>query len=433
MNNRYKVEPFLYRNIIKEKSENIIFEINKPKFEKNVLNLDKEYENQNAYFTIINIDNEYKLYYKACPFPTFKNVDIREYYSTPELAEHEYFCLAISKDGLNFEKCNFNLINYNNIENNMLLHDLFCHNFYPFYDKKNNKYIGISGTNLYNDGLHLFESTNGINWIHIKKILDESKIIPGWLHINHFDTHNSIVYNENDENYYIYIRDNKPSNRFIQYTKTKDFNEFTNCENINIYDNNNLILYTPGIFQYPNSDYYLGIPTIQGNNYGDKKNSILMISCNNIDFEILTNDLFYYNSNNSMNINSIVPSLDNKKLYIYTHENFTNITNHQFITCHSFEMNRINKIICHGDGFIKTDLIKISNKITVNYETYNGGYITVKLFNTNNELVYDTINYYDSSYDLNIIWNNNKIINIDNYYIQFTMNNCILYSFSYEC
>jgi hypothetical protein len=156
MNNRIKVEPFLYRNIIKEKSENIIFEINKPKFEKNVLNLDREYEKTNGYFTIINVNNEYKLYYRACPYPRYKDIIKKEWYSTPELAEHEYFCLAISKDGLNFERCNYNLINYNNIENNILFHDLFCHNFYPFYDKKNNKYIGISGTGLYNNGLHLF-------------------------------------------------------------------------------------------------------------------------------------------------------------------------------------------------------------------------------------------------------------------------------------
>lgn len=436
MNNRIKVEPFLYRNIIKEKSENIIFEINKPKFEKNVLNLDREYEKTNGYFTIINVNNEYKLYYRACPYPTYKDIIKKEWYSTQELAEHEYFCLAISNDGLNFERHNYNLINYNNIENNILFHDLFCHNFYPFYDKKNNKYIGISGTALYNNGLHLFESTNGINWIHIKQILDETHILPGWAHINHFDTHNCIVYNENDENYYIYIRNNKlidnQSHRFVQYTKTKNFDEFINCTNINIFNNNNLTLYTPGIFQYPNSDYYIGIPSVQGNNYEDKNNAMLMVSLNNTDFEILTKDLFQDNNNNSMNINSIVPSIDNKKLYIYTHNNFGNIDDYQYITCHSFEINRINKIICNDYGFIKTELIKISNKITVNYDTFNEGYFTVKLFNTNNECVYDTINYYNSSYDLDIIWNNNSIINTDNYYVQFNMYNCILYSFSYE-
>jgi hypothetical protein len=39
-----KIEPFLDKNIIKEKTLNIIFEINKPKFEGIVLKLDKEYE-----------------------------------------------------------------------------------------------------------------------------------------------------------------------------------------------------------------------------------------------------------------------------------------------------------------------------------------------------------------------------------------------------
>lgn len=443
-----KIELFLDKKFIKEKTPNIKFEINKPIFEKNVLKLDRDYETINGYFTVLYVKNEYKMYYRVCPYNYYKDRENKTHYSTDELSNHEYLCLAVSSDGLNFEKKNYNIVNYNNsVDNNIIKHDLFCHNFYPYYDKINNKYIAISGTNIYNKGLHLFESIDGINWTYIKIILDETYLVPGWNHHNHFDSHNCIVYNKNDDYYYIYLRNNKPNQRFVQYTKTKDFNEFTKCENINIYENNNLIMYTPGIFEYNN--YFLSIPTIQKDtyNYDTKNNSFLMISTNGIDFNILTKELFinneeeilnkdrilndYYSSDIifKMNINSMVPSIDNTKIYIYTHNI---LEKKSFITCHSFEKNKINKIICNDIGFIKTELIKILNKLKINYETFNNGYISIQLISIDNKIIYNTDNFYESNYELDVQWNNFKIIEPNNYYIKFNMYNCILYSFSYE-
>jgi hypothetical protein len=130
-----------------------------------------------------------------------------------------------------------------------------------------------------------------------------------------------------------------------------------------------------------------------------------------------------------MNINSIVPSIDNSKMYIYTHNV---LEKDSFITCHSFEKNRISKIVCNDIGFIKTELIKILNKLIINYETFRDGYISIQLINDDNEIIYNTINFYESNYELNVEWNNYEIIESNNYYIQFNMYNCILYSFSYE-
>jgi hypothetical protein len=429
-----KVEPFLYRNIINEKSENIIFKLNKPKYEKIVLKLDKDYEITNGYFTILYINNQYKLYYRGCSFNYYKDPINKTYYGTEELAHHEWLCLATSYDGLNFEKNNYN----NLFDNNIIKKDLFCHNFYPYYDKKNNKYLGLSGTGIFNNGLHLFESNDGINWIHIKKILDENNILPGWNHYNHFDSHNCI--SDKDEYYYIYFRDNKPNHRYVQFIKTKDFNKFTNSQNINIYENNHVVLYTPGIFKYENSNYFLGIPTIIGKSYDEKNNSTLMISEDGINFNILTKELFnnYTSSNididesliiSKYNINSIVRSPDNSKMYIYTHNI---LEKDSFIACHSFEKDRINKIVCNDYGYIQTELIKLSNKITVNYETFNDGYFNISLINSNHEIFCNSINYYNFSYELIINWIDDKIIEPNYYYIKFEMYNCILYSFSYD-
>jgi len=431
-----KVEPFLYKNIIKNKSENIIIELNKPKFEKIVLNLDQDYEKTNGYFTILHINNEYKLYYRGCSFNYYADPINKTYYTTETLADYEWLCLATSKDGLNFEKNNYN----NFFENNIIKKDLFCHNFYPYYDTKNNKYLGISGTNIFNNGLHLFESKDGINWIYIKKILDENNILPGWSHHNHFDSHNCIDYNDKDNYYYIYFRDNKHTNRFVQFTKTTDFNEFTCSQNINIINNNNnLVLYTPGIFKYENSNYFLAIPTIMGLSYDEKNNSTLMISEDGVNFDILTRELFDNNNTNvdidesliisKNNVNSIVPSLDNTKMYIYTHNI---LEKNSYISCHSFEKNRINKIICNEHGYIETELIKLTNKIIVNYETFNEGYFNILLINSNNEVIYNSIKYDGSSYELNIDMTEQQFIKLDFYYIKFEMYNCILYSFSYN-
>lgn len=427
---KLKIEPLLNRNIIIDKSDNIYFEIIKPKFEKVVLNLDRDNEKTGAYYTILYVNDEYKLYYKSCPYSYYKDKENKTYYSTEELQNHEYFCLATSTDGLNFEKKNYNIVNYNNsTDNNILKHDLFCHNFYPFYDKINNKYLGISGTSYGTDGIHLFNSFDGINWIYIKKILDVNNVLPGWGHNNHFDSLNCIVYNEKEAYYYIYFRDNKYNQRFVQYTTTKDFNEFTESKNINILDNNHAVLYTPGIFKYENSDYFLGIPTINGTSYDDKNNSTLMISQDGINFNILTRELFNENNENKMNINSIVPSPDNRKIYIYSH---CNLSENQYISCHSFEMNRIQKIVCYGYGFIKTDLIKLYNKLFINYETFNNGYIHVIIIDINGNIILDTINVYSNSYGHEVIWNHGENITPSDYYIKFNMYNCNLYGFLYD-
>jgi len=423
------IEPFLDRNIIIDKSVNICFEINKPKFEKKVLNLDREYEKTSGYFTMLYVNNEYKLYYKSCPYPYYKDKPNKIHYSTDELAEHEYTCLATSNDGLNFEKKNYNVINFNNsTDNNILRHDYYSHNFYPFYDKKNNKYLAIAGTSFFGDFLHLFESFDGISWIHIKKILDENYLVEGWLHSNHFDSHNCIVYNEKEDNYYLYLRHNKV-NRFVQYTKTNDFNNFIQCKEINILDNNDMILYTPGIFEYENTEYYLSIPTVNGTDYDSKTNSTLMVSNDGINYNILTKELFNENNEIKMNINSIVSSPDNKKIYIYSH---CNLTEDNYVSCHSFEKNRIQKITSNSDGFIKTQLIKLSNKLIVNYDTFEEGYLSIDIINKDNEVVLESTNMHENHLHYEVIWKDNKILEPDEYYIKFNMYNCNLYSISYD-
>ena len=192
-----------------------------------------------------------------------------------------------------------------------------------------------------------------------------------------------------------------------------------------------MILYTPGIFKYENTNYYLSIPSVVGKSLDLKSNSVLMVSTDCINFNILTKNLFKTNNDNktSMNINSIVPSHDNKKMYIYSHHN---TIENEYISCHSFEKDRIQKIVCNDYGSIKTNLIELHNKLYINYDTFNNGYIEIQIKDVNNTIILDTIKFYNSSYNLEIKWNNNYTMTNGNYHIKFKMYNCILYSFSYD-
>lgn len=429
-----KVEPFLYSYIIKNKSDNIILSFNKPKFKKVVLKNNKPYEGIcNAYYTIIYDNNEYKMYYRANNQNIWKNEKKKIYKRTPELAKTELFCLATSKNGLDFKKNNYKLVKYkNNKKNNILLKNNFCHNFYPFFLESKKKFYGVSGTQLFNKGLFLFESKNGINWIKKKKIINETDLLQDFFHKNHFDSHNNIVYNKNEDLFYIYMRDNKKNRRFVQFTKTKDFVKFSKVKNINIKNENGMEIYTPNIFIYPDSDYFISIPTIRPdriiNNVISKKCNTLLISKDGENWEIINNQLFD-DSQNRMFINSFVKSPDKKEIFFYLHENISNINNH--IKCYSYEINRIHKIFSKEEGFIQTELINLKNNIIkINFKTIDNGYINVNIYNSNNDLILYSKNNSGNFYDLIINWEKNLEIN-GNYYIKFNLCNCYLYSFLY--
>ena len=405
------VEPFFDEDIIIEKSDNIIFDINKPSFEKIVLKSDRLFEGEGTgYFTILYVNNEYRFYYRGLPYKNAKN------YSTEALQPFENICLAISSDGLNF-----------NNKQSLFKNDL-CHNFSPIYLENNNKFLAISGTKVYNHGLWLISSENGIIWNLIKILLTEKNLIPNWTHGNHFDSLNCIVYNNKEQAFYIYFRHNDRSRRQVQYTTTKDFNNFTPTKLLPLL--NDKQVYAPGIFKYFNSNYIISIPTIANPNNTEQKNcNNLFISNDFINFKKLDNNLF--DDRHKMNVNGIVPSKDKTKMYIYTHINPTEIDNH--IECYSYPMHRIHKIICKEDGFIKIKPINLSNKnISVNFETFENGSIIVEIYDKDNNLILKSNKNIGNELNYIIKWDLDNEIIIDDYYIKFILNNVNLYSFTYN-
>jgi len=446
-------EIFFNKDIIKEQSENIIFNINIPKFKQTVLKVTKPYEGGgNSYYKVIKNNDGYKLFYRGLNYHDCYNG------RTEDMQPYEKICLAESLDGLNFDK----KICLSEKDGN---HDLnnFCHNFFPHFDgvfrkldpasslpgqafrgsaEITNQYIGISGTGKYNNGLFLFNSENGIDWVNQKKIVNPSDLLQHYCHDNHFDSHNSIVYNKFDGYYYIYIRDNLPHRRFIQFTKTKDFINFLPMKNITIRDDENEQLYNFNVFMYPNSYYFIALPLVHHYNSKIEKTSTkILYSIDGENWVCLSKNFLCVENLEELEklylfVNNIVESIDNTKLYFYVQNNLYSNENN-CIDCFEIDKNRIGKISCldNKEGTILLDLIFLKNNImNINYETFENGWIIIEIINSEYETILTSSKLTENELNKRVEWIDENKNNFDSnsYYIKFTIFNCNLYSFSYE-
>lgn len=157
----------------------------------------------------------------------------------------------------------------------------------------------------------------------------------------------------------------------------------------------------------------------------------MFLSKNGHNWKIITDNIFDNNdNNNTFSVNGMVPSPDNKKLYIYNQENFSSNNN---IVCYSFEYNRLMNIYCETDGYILTNMIYLSKyNININCHTKENGYIVVYLIDENNNIVITSDKIYNSDINYFINW----LSPIDNfkegyYNIKFRLINSHLFSFSY--
>ena len=126
------VETLLDKNIILNKSDNLKFSINKPKYKQTILNFKETgvhgSQGFNGYFKIIKTNN-YKLYYRE------------------KQNNREGLILAQSNDGINFNK----ITNISQMKENICIQDN-VHYFYPNYIENKKKYIATSGTEKKNRG-----------------------------------------------------------------------------------------------------------------------------------------------------------------------------------------------------------------------------------------------------------------------------------------
>jgi hypothetical protein len=416
-------EPFFDINVILFMSDNIKQEFNTPVYIKTVFdyNSPPNMFNQIAYFKTFKDNKNYKIFYRTGDTPN----ELINANTNTGLQPYERVSLMQSDDGLNF-------VNKELTEPFAQLS--LAHNFFPFYDELIDKYIGISGTGMYGDGIWLFESTDGIAWEKRHKIVNANMILPASGHLNHYDSHNSIIYNKYDKHYYLFIRHNcARRSRWVQFTKTTDFKTFTPMKEITVsnYDNN-LLIYNFNVFMYPNSYYFIALPCSGvASDYNAKTSKYLLYSLDGEHWHVLHSN-FFSSEYKQMICNGMVSSTNNKHHYLYAHKHMD--LPHTWLDCYAVDKDRISVLRCAGNGTIKTKLINlINNNLTINYKTFESGSITIQIKDKNTETVVLESNKVEGD-ELNekISWTTNIDFSEGDYYIEFNMYNCELYSFDYS-
>lgn len=200
-------------NFLIHKMINTQLILQKPKDEGIVFRFVKPWEGQHsAYFTIINTDNKYKMYYRGS---SFSGGD----------SDVEYTCYAESKDGIHWEKPELEIYEIMGTrKNNVILYNNapLTHNFSPFLDSNpdvlpEEKYKAFGGHE--SSGLYGFTSKDGIHW---KKIGNAPLFTKGF-----FDSQNVAFWSQSEKQYVLYFRTwtgpDFTGIRTIGRTTSKDF------------------------------------------------------------------------------------------------------------------------------------------------------------------------------------------------------------------
>lgn len=158
-----------------------------------VLAFDQPWEGRFCgYVTILQEENRYLLYYRGLPE------------AGKDGSNTEVTCVALSEDGIHWERPNLGLFEVNGTrDNNVILagHAPFSHNFSPFHDTRpgvpdDERFKALAGTE--EAGLAAFVSADGFHW---RKLREEPVITDG-----KFDSQNIAFWSEAEGMYVSYFR-----------------------------------------------------------------------------------------------------------------------------------------------------------------------------------------------------------------------------------
>jgi len=195
-----------------------------PKDEGVVFAFDKPWEGQySGYAVVLKVaDDDYRLYYRGAP----------------QLVERhkleQYSCVALSSDGIHWERPDLGLFEVHGTKNNNVIvdeHD-FTHNFAPFIDKpgtdKSARFKAVAGERF--TGLVMFSSEDGIHW---KKMFDGEPVFQGQF----LDSLNVVFWSEAEQHYVLYGRTWKSGwggRRWIARATSDDLQHWTSFEDVQI-------------------------------------------------------------------------------------------------------------------------------------------------------------------------------------------------------
>ncbi len=262
---------------IVEKNENVKLTMHKPVKKNIAFEFDTAWEGAKVhYLAAVKEGEKYRLYYRG---------------EGDDINGPAYQCVAESDDGITYTRPNLGMFEFEGSKNNNIHHIedadnyKFTDNFSIFKDPNPNcppdakyKSLSLQFCRLdYIMHLYLYKSADGLKFERVGEVP-----VPGV-----FDSYNTIVWDDKNEEYKLYIRDfhDKDGNdivyrcdeafmdscvRDIRVVRTKDFVSFSKPERIKFEDNpEDFELYTNQIFKYHRADIYLGMPTRYKNRIHD--------------------------------------------------------------------------------------------------------------------------------------------------------------------
>ncbi len=194
---------------------------------------------------------------------------LRMYYRGGGDLGREYTCMALSKDGIHWERPNLGLFEAAGSRSNNIIWTgqrkayFESHNFSPFKDANpaappEQRYKAVTQSKRDIAGetqrvLVAFVSPDGVRW---KRLRDEPIITEGG-----FDSHNVAFYDTVARQYVCYSREGREGKRSVTRTTSKDFLTWTRPVFLDFGDSPLEQFYTNGITAYFRAPHvYLGLP-----------------------------------------------------------------------------------------------------------------------------------------------------------------------------
>ena len=155
-------ELFLDNFLIEKTRGKIQFQLHHPQPRELVLHMNDAWEGTSSgYMTMVQDGDKYFMYYRG---HNFDLVDNQIRFTVPEST-----CVAISDDGINFNKPKLGLYEHDGSkENNIIWRGAGAHNFSPFLDTRpdcpaEERFKAFGGLR-HNGGMRLFKSPDGVHW-----------------------------------------------------------------------------------------------------------------------------------------------------------------------------------------------------------------------------------------------------------------------------
>ncbi|MAT14520.1 MAG: hypothetical protein CMJ46_04535 [Planctomyces sp.] len=213
-------------------------QLNRLRDEGPVIQFDKPWEGAFCgYVTVIKDGDEYRCYYRALPN------------AGQDGRDEEAYAVAVSKDGIHWEKPVLGLYEYDGSKDNNLVlanHAPETHNFAPMLDtnpnaKPDERYKALGGTKS-GGGLVAFKSPDGFHWTEMQ----EAPVITQGA----FDSQNVPMWSQTEQKYICYLRVFVDGIRRISRCESDDFINWTEPQLMSYKDKPAEHLYTNQTVEY---------------------------------------------------------------------------------------------------------------------------------------------------------------------------------------